>query len=86
MVVILIRLVNLLANIFVLVVFVDSILSFFLSPYHPVRSALDRFLEPFLSPIRRMVPMVGAFDFSPLVLIVLIEVVAFVLTGLLNLM
>jgi YggT family protein len=86
MVAILIRLVNLLANLFVLVVFVDSILSFFLSPYHPVRSALDRFLEPFLSPIRRMVPMVGAFDFSPLVLIVLIEVVAFVLTGFLNLM
>ena len=51
------------------IVIVASILSFFLPPYHPVREALDRIVDPFLDPIRRVVPMVGTLDFSPLVLI-----------------
>ncbi len=71
--------INLLANLLVLLVIVDSILSFFLSPYHPVRNALDRVLQPLLSPIRRVVPLVGMFDFSPLILIVLVEIIKYVL-------
>jgi YggT family protein len=73
---IIITIINLLANLFVLVVIVDSILSFFLSPYHPVRSALDRIINPFLSPIRKIVPLVGMFDFSPIILIILVEILS----------
>ncbi len=71
--------INLLANLLVLLVIVDSILSFFLSPYHPVRNALDRVLQPLLAPIRRVVPLVGMFDFSPLILIILVEIIKYVL-------
>lgn len=77
------RLINLLANLLVLLIIVDVVLGYFLSPYHPLRRFLDRVVDPMLAPIRRVVPLVGVFDFSPLVLIVLVEVVSYALTSLL---
>jgi YggT family protein len=68
-----------LANLIVLLVIVDSILSYFLSPYHPVRNTLDRVLHPLLAPIRRVVPLVGMFDLSPLILIILVEILSYTL-------
>ncbi len=70
------RLINSLTQLFILIVIVDSVLSFFLPPYHPMREGLDRFLEPFLAPIRRVVPLVAGLDFSPLVLIILVQVLS----------
>jgi YggT family protein len=79
-----VKIISTFANLLILLVFVDSILSFFLTPYHPIRSALDRLLQPFLAPIRRVVPLVGMFDLSPLVLIVIVEILSSVLIGLLH--
>ena len=76
--------INLLANLIILLVIVDTVVSYFLNPYHPLREALDRLVAPLLVPIRRVVPLVGMFDLSPLVLIILVEVVSYVLTKLLN--
>ena len=73
--------INTIAQIFVWVVIASSLLSFFLPPYHPVREALDRIVDPFLNPIRRLVPMAGMFDFSPLILIIVIQLVARVLNA-----
>ena len=78
------NLINLLANLIILLVIVNSVLSFFLSPYHPVRVTLDRLLNPLLAPIRRVVPLVGMFDLSPLVLIILIEILSFALVSFLH--
>jgi YggT family protein len=60
-------------EVFVWVVIAASLLSFFLPPYHPVREALDRIVNPFLEPIRRVLPSAGGLDFSPLVLILAVE-------------
>ena len=38
----------------------------------PVRAFLARIIEPLLRPIRRFLPQTGAFDFSPLVLILIL--------------
>jgi YggT family protein len=75
------RLINLLADLIVLLVIVEVALSYFLSPYHPVRHALERIVEPLLVPIRRVVPLVGMFDLSPLVLIILVEVISYALVN-----
>jgi len=75
----LIQLIQTLSTILVILVIVDVVLSYFLSPYHPVRSALDRIIDPLLMPIRRVVPPVAGFDFSPIVLILLIQAVEWVL-------
>lgn len=70
------KLISSLANIIVLLVIVQVALSYFMSPFHPIRRMIDRFVEPMLAPIRRVVPLIGMFDFSPLILIILLQVVA----------
>jgi YggT family protein len=84
MVYIISRIINTLANLIVLLVIVDSALSYFLNPYHPVRNTLDRIIQPLLAPIRRAMPLVGMFDLSPLILIILVEILAFALVSLLQ--
>jgi YggT family protein len=81
---IIVNVINTLANLFVLVVIIDSVLSYFVNQYNPLRSTLDRIVSPFLTPIRRIVPPVGMFDLSPLILIILIEFLSSVLVRLLN--
>lgn len=71
---ILISVIDRVIQLFSLIVVINAILSYFLAPYHPAREMLDRFLEPFLAPIRRVLPPMGNIDFSPLVLIILLQV------------
>ena len=54
---------------------VQAILSYFMAPYAPLRLTIDRLLNPLLSPIRRIVPPIGMFDFSPLILIIIIQLI-----------
>jgi YggT family protein len=68
----LIRTINFIANLFILLVIVNSFLSYFMDHYHPVRQAIERIVAPLLNPIRRVVPLAGMFDFSPMILIFLI--------------
>ena len=71
------------ADFFVWVVIASSLLSFFLPPYHPVREALGRIVDPFLNPIRSLMPSAGGLDFSPLILILIIELITNFLRSLL---
>ncbi|NOY99878.1 MAG: YggT family protein [Chloroflexi bacterium] len=80
---ILVRLIDITAQLLVLLVIVSAVLSYFMSPYHSVRRMVDQIVEPLLRPIRQVVPLVGMFDFSPLILIILIQVLAAALTNLL---
>ncbi len=80
----LVQMINLLSSLLILLIFIWVIVSWILAPYHPLREALDRIVEPMLAPIRRVVPMVGALDLSPLVLMVLIQVVAWILVQLVS--
>lgn len=59
------------------------VLSYFMSPFHPVRLFIDRLVNPLLAPIRRLMPKTGMIDFSPLVLILLLQLIKYVLTRLL---
>ena len=76
MISLLITLINFVEWILILLIFVSVILSYFMDPYHPVRRGVDRIVEPLLAPIRRIVPLVGMLDFSPLILIILIELIS----------
>jgi YggT family protein len=71
--------IRLLLDLLALVVIVDVLLGYVLDPFHPVKASLDRIVAPMLGPIRRMIPTVNMIDFSPLVLIILIQVVDFIL-------
>jgi len=71
----LISAVQLICLVLTLIVLADVIVSFFLNPYHPIRRWLDSVVEPMLAPIRRVLPAIGPLDFSPLVLLILIQLV-----------
>lgn len=47
-----------------------------------IYTSINRLLEPVLAPVRRILPPTGAIDFSPLVLIILLQVVMIVLSSL----
>jgi YggT family protein len=79
----LINLINLVSWLIVILVFLQVILSYIVSPYNSFRVFVDRIVEPLLTPIRRNVPTLGMFDFSPLVLIILVQIFATILTRLL---
>ena len=76
------QLINIVANVLTILIFVWVIASWILAHGHPVRDALDRVVEPLLAPIRRILPATGPIDFSPMVLIILIALAAQILTSL----
>ncbi len=76
--------IGLLGNALMILVFIWVVVSWILAPYHPVRQALDRLVEPMLMPIRRVLPMAGPLDFSPFVLLILIQLATSILTGFLR--
>jgi YggT family protein len=81
MFIVLANIINIVVNLFILLVIADSVLSFFVNPYHPIRVAMGRIINPFLIPIRRVIPLVGMLDLSPLILIVLVEILARILVS-----
>ncbi len=80
----LILVVQVLTNFFIAVIIISSILSFILPPYHPVREAFGRILNPMLDPIRRLIPPQAGLDFSPLILFLIVQVVSFLLINFLS--
>ena len=76
---VLIQLINIISQFIILLVIVKVILSYFMDPYHPVRRTIDNLVEPMLAPIRNVVPLIGMFDFSPLILIILVQILSSVM-------
>ncbi len=74
--IILIDIILFLRSLLELLVIAYVILSFVMDPYHPVRRWVNSIVEPMLTPIRRVVPLVGMLDFSPIVLLLLIRILS----------
>jgi len=72
-----VTIIRMIFNIFNLIILIDIVVSFFLSPYHPIRAALDRIVNPLLAPIRRILPQTGMFDFSPIVLVLILQLLEY---------
>ena len=82
MVIILINTIDLVVKLIFWLILINWILQFFLSPYHPVRELLNRLVNPMLDPIRRVLPPTGMLDFSPLVLLILVQLLGRLLISL----
>ena len=86
MVLFLIQVIRITASVFSWLVIIGIVLSYFVSPYNTIRRTIDSIISPLLNPIRKVVPSFGGFDFSPMVLILLIQVVEYLIITLLNLL
>ena len=60
--------------ILVFALIVQAVLSW-VNPYSPIGPLVDALTRPFLAPIRRILPAVGGIDLSPLVLLVLLQLI-----------
>ena len=86
----LIQIIALLTNVIVMLVIVQFIIGLLFS-FNVINSSnhfltqlyrsINALLEPLLGPIRRMLPNTGAIDFSPLVLILLLQIVLIILSS-----
>jgi YggT family protein len=86
----LVQIADLLLDVLFWVIIVQVILSWLFvlnvlnTSSHGVRSfavAIDRLTAPLYRPIRRMLPDFGGIDFSPLVIIILIQIIKKLLAG-----
>lgn len=50
-----------------------------MSPTNPIASMLYNVTEPILGPIRNVIPRVGMFDFSPMLVMIFLFVAASIL-------
>ena len=71
----LIQLINVTVTVLLWLVIIKVILSYFMDPFHPVRESIDRIVEPILAPFRRIIPPMGGLDFSPIIFLILLQVV-----------
>lgn len=67
--------------ILVFAVVVQAVLSW-VNPYSPAQALFDAMTRPFLRPIRRVLPLLGNIDLSPLVLLVVLQIALIVLAHL----
>ena len=85
----LIQIISLLTNVIVMLVIVQFVIGLLFS-FNVVNSSnhflvqvyrsINALLEPVLGPIRRIMPDTGAIDFSPLVLILLLQILLIILS------
>ncbi len=79
-----ITIINAVVTVFTVFIFIYSLLSFILDPFHPIRQTMAQILEPMLTPIRKVIPTVGGLDFSPLILMVLVQIIGSILVSILR--
>jgi len=81
--VILAQAISIFSQVLTFIILAHVILSYFMDPYHPVRAFIDRLVEPLLAPIRSVVPLIGMMDFSPVILIILVQLISSILVKIL---
>jgi YggT family protein len=47
-----------------------------IDPYSPLARTIYDLTEPVLAPVRNMLPQTGMFDFSPVIVLILLQVLA----------
>ena len=66
-----------------LLLIANALISFTpLEPWHPVRRTLNQLAEPILRPFRNILPPTGAIDFSPMLALIVIQILGQILIAL----
>ena len=54
------------------------------NPYHPAVELLYRITEPILAPLRRVIPSIGMVDISPVIALILLQIIQEVLVAIIR--
>ena len=66
-----------LIDLYSFVVIAAVVISWVQVPYnHPIVRIVRKLTEPLLTPIRKFLPVMGGLDFSPMILLVVLQVIA----------
>lgn len=76
--------IQILARSIVFLLFLHVILSMFMPADKPIRIGISRIVEPILNPIRRFVKPFNGIDFSPVVAILVVNLIEWLLIRLLS--
>ena len=80
-----VNIIRILCDVLTIVILLRVIVSWYSPrPTNMLVVILYRLTEPFLAPLRRIIPRVGRFDFTPMVAIILIQVIYYLLQRLLT--
>lgn len=79
-----IRIINFFVQLITLLIIVKVFLSYFLSPFHPLRVYLDKIMDPIQIPLRKLIPPVGMLDLSPIILIIVVQLLGRMIISLLG--
>ncbi len=75
-----IGIIKVLCNVLTILILLRVVVSWYLPrPTNVLVAILYRVTEPILAPLRRIIPRVGMFDFTPLVAIILIQLIRYLL-------
>ncbi len=71
-----------LIQLLILAILARAVLSWFVrDPYNPIMQALNSITDPILQPLRRIMPRMGMMDFTPLVAIIVLSIIAGMVRG-----
>ena len=77
--------VNLLFTLLNLAILARVLLSWVrVNPYHPAVELLYRITEPILAPLRRVIPSIGMVDLSPVIALILLQIIQEVLVAIIR--
>ena len=73
-----VSIIRILCDVITILIFVRVVVSWYSPrPTNKLVIILYRVTEPFLAPLRRIIPRVGMFDFTPLVAVILIQLIRY---------
>jgi YggT family protein len=77
--------INVIVSILSILIVLDTLLSYLFREENMVRRVIMRILDPIYRPIRHFIPPLAGVDFTPLIAIILLQVIDAILIGLLSL-
>ncbi len=80
----LVKLVLLFIHLYFFAIILRAVSSWFNpNPYHPMTQLLIKLTEPLLQPARRVIPLIGGIDLSPVAVLIILQMIAILVRGLL---
>jgi len=82
---VIILIINWLFRILTVGLFTYILICYFVSAYNPIRRFLSKIFDPMLRLLQKVLPPVGGFDFSPVVLMLILWLLNYLIIQLLSL-